>query len=159
MLYPKLKLITRKILEDRKLVLQMMNWRIKSQWAYVDQSPITEETYIRWLNNHVFEKFRFFYLIIGDDGLPIGHIGLYRFKGRTCEIDNVLRGVDKYKGYIGKALEKLIVWTYKYLPVSKIYLRVLKTNFKAIGFYKKHNFISLKEDKLFLKMKYENKYS
>lgn len=159
MLYPKLKLITKKVLDDRQAVLTLMRWREKNKFAYPNDPPrLTEEGFRRYLEKQLFSQFRFLFWVIAEDG-PIGHIGLYRFKNDSCEIDNVARGVNRHKGYMSLAFKKLIKWTLKNLPVNSLYLRVLRTNAHAISFYEKNNFKPVWKNKTWVKMKYETIHS
>lgn len=138
-----------------------MRWRIANQQFYASQPKITEESFRTWLINHVFKKTRFLFWVLDTQGRPIGHIGLYRFHGDSCEIDNALRGIKREKGRMSEALKSLIKWTFKNIPINVLYLRVLSDNTHAIEFYKKNGFIPVRlvlvkrgSSLRFLKMKY-----
>lgn len=136
-----LQLITPNILDNRHDLLRMMRWRIDNQQAYISQSKITEESFRRWFIKDVFGKDRLLFWVIDHSGRKIGHMGLYRFIENSCEIDNVLRGINRDKGRMSQALQVLIKWTFKNAPIKQLYLRVLSTNEKAIEFYKKNGFV------------------
>ena len=158
-----LQLITPSILDNRRNVLRLMRWRIANQQYYASQPVITEESFRTWLKKHVFGKLRLLFWVVDTKSKPIGHMGLYRFKDDSCEIDNVLRGIRSNKGRMGKALRFLVQWTLDNLPVSRIYLRVLSDNAHAIGFYQHNGFIPVRKVIVkrgsplrFLRMKYDH---
>lgn len=137
-----------------------MQWRIDHQYAYEDQSLITEETYRKWLEEHVFSQFRFFWFVVGDEGEKIGHMGLYRFNApgaeRVCEVDNVLRGRSTHPGYMSLALQRMIQWAYETLPIDTICLRVKKGNDHARNFYYKNGFFDDGEDSIYWSLTHEH---
>ena len=156
-----LRLITPTIFNNRKEILRMMRWRIENQQYYASQPKITEESFRNWLVEHVFGKQRLLFWVIDEKGNSIGHMGLNQFKGISCEIDNVLRGVNRVKGRMTKALQVLMRWTIKNAPILELHLRVLSTNTHAIAFYKNNGFVPLRlvmvkkgSPLRFLKMKY-----
>lgn len=158
-----LQLITPTILDNRRDVLRMMKWRIANQQSYSSQPNITEEGFRTWLIKHVFGKERLLFWVLDHQGKKIGHMGLYRFTKNSCEIDNVLRGEKGNKGRMSQALQHLIKWTFKNVPIANLYLRVLSTNTSVIEFYKKNGFSPLRKvivrkgnSLRFLKMKYES---
>lgn len=155
-----LRLITRKVLNNRDELLQLMRWRIANQQYYASQPKITEESFRKWLIKYVFGMPKLFFWVLDDEGKPIGHIGL-RFRKDFCEVDNVGRGESRCKGRMGQALQVLIKWFFKNIPSKELYLRVLSTNDHAINFYQENGFrpmrkiIVCKGSPLrFLKMKY-----
>ncbi len=156
------RLITRDILNNQDEVLQMMRWRIANQKSYASRPEITEKSFRNWLSRRVLGNSpKLFFWVLGDEGKPIGHMGL-RFDKNLCEIYNVARGEPQCAGRIGEALDILIRWTFDNTPSKKLYLRVLLNNNKAIEFYKKHGFVPKrkliirhKSSLRYLKMEYE----
>jgi RimJ/RimL family protein N-acetyltransferase len=156
-----LKLITEDVLKNKKRVLQLMRWRIKNQRFYPRKVKITEQGFRKWLTDDVFNKTRFLFWVLDNKKRIIGQMGLYRFKKDSCEIDSVIRGTNRDKGRMSIALQELIRWSLKHLPIQQIYLRVLSTNKHAILFYKRNKFIPLGlciikrgNPQRFLRMKY-----
>ena len=156
-----LRLITKDILNNRDQVLQMMRWRIANQRYYASRPKITEESFRKWFEKHVFGVPKMLFWVLGDKGRPIGHMGL-RFRKDLCEIDNVGRGDQQCKGRMGEALDVLIRWVFDNIPIKKMFLRVLSDNDHAIKFYKKHGFVPKRKIIVrrgsplrYLKMEYE----
>lgn len=152
----KLERITKTITDEE--IKLLIEWRKKNAFAYATRPEITLRSMNWWLGNHVFNKKRYLYWVVVN-GEKIGHMGLYNFKDDSCEIDNVSRGVEKYKGVMSEALNMLVQRARR--RVKTIYLRVLEDNQHAIDFYAQNGFKYLRkveatENKKFVKMIYEN---
>jgi len=132
-------------------IKRLKDWRIKNKSAYLGTYEITQQSVRKWLKECVLDKKdRILYWVMADR-IYVGHMGLNNIKVNSVEIDNVSRGVDKYKGIMHTALQMLIDDNRK----ERVYLRVLRENKHAIEFYEKNRFKREKFADEFLIMRYE----
>lgn len=130
---------------------RLKKWRIKNRFAYSGNYEITHDSVRKWLQEFVLDKSdRILYWVVVN-GQYIGHMGLNSIKKDSVQIDNVARGVSKYKGIMHKALQTLIEANSE----KKIWLKVLPNNQHAIDFYKENGFKEEKIEEDFLIMLYE----
>lgn len=133
--------ITEKMLQSKETIQFLAEWRKKSNKWFPAQFVVTFQGTQKWAIDQLLHKTDriLFFLKIKNDKQPFGHIGLYRFnfEEKSCEIDNVIRGVEKKasKGGMTVGLSALIAWTFRYLGIRRIYLQVFSDNKKAIALY------------------------
>lgn len=134
-------------LNDEILIAKLARWRNEVIHLYQDAAPATQEGTKLWMENHVIlNPDRLLFLIIDQHGSPLGHLGLWRRDSNKFEIDNVLRGDrEAQKGVMTQALITLILWAQEYLGVTRLPLRVLRSNSHAISFYTKLKFHQVEE--------------
>lgn len=132
----------------------LARWRRKNTHWFRDTKPITFKGTQIWWQSVQDNPLRILFWVQNRKGNKIGHMGLNRFKGKSCELDNVIRGRKESPGLIGLAIKSLISWTFKSLPVEKIYLQTNYDNKHAIKFYENCNFKIIKHSKPLIKMKY-----
>ena len=142
-----LEAINSRTITDKKAIKDLKKWREANQIYFPSQFRVTIKGTASWSKNQLQDKKdRILFFVKDTNGNRIGHIGLYRFDyvNRTCEIDNVIRGVNLAPGIMTSALDKLIEWTYFELGVKKILLTVFADNKRAIELYKRCGFKPLK---------------
>lgn len=143
-------------IENNNLIILLAKWRSENIHAFLNQNKISINGTNNWLKNIIYPNENKILFIIYDlDLKPIGHIGLaeFNYEKMSCEIDNVVRGVNKYPGIMTFALNSIINWAKETLKIKEIRLRVLLKNKHAIDFYKRNNFIYDGENEDFIKMK------
>lgn len=125
------------------LIKNLAKWREKySQW-FPSQFKVTVEGTKKWLRDLVLNNpDRILFLIEDSLGNIYGHLGFYRYnKGdNSCELDNVVRGIEDIPGLMTKSVEVLIKWGFENLGISKLFLSVFANNKKAIDLYKRCGF-------------------
>ena len=119
-------------------------WRKENSVGFANVFEITEQRTEFWLNNILLKRDdRILFVVLSLKWEPIGHIGYssFNFEEKSCEIDNVVRGVKPgYKGIMSHALNSIIIWGKNVLKLNSIYLRVLADNPHAIKFYERNGF-------------------
>lgn len=137
---------------DYQSVKLLKDWRIKNRFAYLGDYKITHASVKKWLKESVLDNPDRFLFWVVVNGERVGHIGVKSLKRNSVEIDNVSRGIDKYKGAMSQALQYLVCAYLGY----RIWLRVLPDNIHAIKFYERNGFEVIGKVGEFLKMEYEN---
>ena len=120
-------------------------WRRDNPIGFATIFEITDQRTEFWLDNILLKRDdRILFVICSLKGEPLGHLGYssFNFKERSCEIDNVVRGVETgYKGIMSFAMMSILLWGKQMLKLDNIYLRVLADNSHAIKFYERISFI------------------
>ncbi len=131
-------------LADDRLLELLTQWRNTNVAVYPTQFVATVESTRAWMKNRLLAVGdRMLFLVLTSSGQLTGHIG---FNGcfndeQHFEIDNVVRGVaDGPKGLMALAMDAIIQWARKQLPVDGFFLRVMDDNPHAIAFYEKNSF-------------------
>lgn len=117
-------------------------WRKQYEWWFPKQFNVTIEGTQRWLEKGVIDaEDRILFLIVSN-GIPIGHIGLYRFDygAHSCELDNVLRGANGPLGVMTYVTKALMDWAKVEFRLRQMTLRVFEDNHKAIALYERVGF-------------------
>lgn len=151
----KMYVATAKLLENSGVISSLAVWRQKSNFWFPSQFKVTLEGTKKWALDQLLKKKDriLFFLQVEGGKKPFGHIGLYRFdyEKKSCEIDNVIRGEnsESSKGGMTTGLQILIDWTFKYLGIDFLYLRVFSDNSRAIKLYKRLGFSEVNRVPLF----------
>ena len=132
----------------------LSSWRRKNHQWFGDAKPITVSSTKKWWRNVQENPLRVLFWIEDLNGHIIGHMGLNRFKGASCELDNVIRGNKTSPGLMSLAVSSLITWVFKSLPIKIIYLQTNYDNIHAIKFYENCQFKMVKNSKPLIKMRY-----
>lgn len=136
-----LKPITKSYLEDnkynREIIRSLAEWRNSAASWYPTIFKVTEEGTKKWLEDQVIgAKDRLLFMAETLDGIPFGHMGLYR-----GEADNFLRGrKDILNGGMTLGLSAMLNWAFCDLELKELHLRVFSDNQRAINFYKRCGF-------------------
>jgi len=119
-------------------------WRKDNPIGFATIFEITDQRTEYWLDQILLKREdRILFVVLSLTGEPIGHLGYssFNFEEKSCEIDNVVRGVKNgYEGIMSKALKSIILWGKNTLKLDTIYLRVLADNIHAINFYERNSF-------------------
>lgn len=147
--------ITKNLLDEDLVIKLLAKWRDKANVWFPTQFKVTLEGTKKWAREQLIDKKDriLFFLRVEREKEPFGHIGLYRFDygKRSCEIDNVIRGEnsENSKGGTTTGLQILIDWTFKYLSIDNLYLKVFSDNAKAIKLYERLGFSEVNRVPLF----------
>jgi len=135
-------------MDNDSAVALLAKWREMHNAWFPAQFKVTFEGTRKWLRGGVIENpDRILFMLEGNDGSPLGHMGFYRFDfdSRTCEVDNVVRGEETAPGIMTCALAAMMVWGYATLQVSRMLLSTYSENEKAVSLYKRCGFEPLKK--------------
>lgn len=123
--------------ENNELIKLLSQWRDSNSLWYPTVFKVSEEGTKKWLKDQVIcVEDRLLFLVETLDGIPIGHMGLYR-----GEADNFIRGRENLiNGGMTFALKAMLNWVFKELKIPELYLRVFSDNKRAIKFYKRCGF-------------------
>jgi len=135
--------ITMKTLESDKDVELLAAWRDKAQPWFPSQFMVTKERTKTWVDKQLMKlKDRILFFVKKASGERVGHVGLFRFDfaAQHCEIDNIVRGEDGWKGAIEAACATMIEWAFSELGMQKLFLRVVSDNQRAIKLYERLGF-------------------
>ena len=147
--------VTAKLLKDDRVIKFLADWRQKSNLWFPSQFNVTMDGTKNWASSQLLKKKDriLFFLQVEGEKEPFGHVGLYRFdyEKKSCEIDNVIRGEnsESSKGGMTTGLQILIDWTFKYLNIDNLYLKVFSDNTKAIKLYERLEFSEVNRVPLF----------
>jgi RimJ/RimL family protein N-acetyltransferase len=123
----------------------LVQWRNENAEFFPKQSPITIESHLRWFHEQYETNPSDHTYMVTYDGRDVGTMGLLT---DTQEIQRVMLG-DKSvarTGVMGRALNLLT------RDLEHCWLRVLVNNKPAIKFYKKHGFVVVREQEMYLIM-------
>lgn len=136
--------------------LLLMTWRLAHQYAYPTKFTPTLEGTKKWLENAVLRnQDRILFWLVDSQFRKVGHIGaIYSTSDRAFEVDNVLRGEPISPGLMSQAMRALESWLEEEFSAETVQLRVLKSNQKAVSFYKKLGY-SLDEETALTEVKTE----
>ena len=118
-------------------------WRTDNQIGFTARFENSEEKAKNWIDNILLpRKDRILFMVYNLEWVPVGHLGFstFDFENRSCEIDNVVRGLRGNKGIMSQAMQTILTWGVNTLKVEHIYLRVINGNRHAIEFYQKLGF-------------------
>ena len=120
-------------------------WRTENPIGFTNVFENNHNKTENWFDNVLLPREdRILFVIHSLKDEPLGHIGLstFNFDDKSCEIDNVVRGIkDGHQGIMSCATSSLITWSKECLKINDVYLRVLSDNIHAVQFYEKNNFV------------------
>ncbi len=138
-----LRVVSDTSLRSPREIQNLASWRRKSNRWFPSQFRVTIAGTKRWSKTQLLDKEdRILFMIEDLKGRAIGHLGLYRFDfhARSCEVDNVIRGVNRIPGVMTAAVGALCAWGKEVLGVKTYFLRVVSHNAKAVALYKRAGF-------------------
>jgi RimJ/RimL family protein N-acetyltransferase len=125
----------------------LAKWRDKANPFFPSQFPVTLEGTHHWLVKGLLEVAdRILFWVKTADGLPIGHVGLFRFDfdANSVEVDNIVRGEeDVAPGGMRTAVAALLDWTFDALGCEATTLRVMSDNDRAIRLYRRLGYVEI----------------
>lgn len=130
--------------EDDKICM-LVKWRNKHHKSFISNQKVNFYGTKTWLNKQILENAsRELFWVLNENKDFIGHIGiLYDEAHSRFEFDNILRGRASVKGLIWMSMKVIEESINKNFYANKIFLRVLKSNTKAILFYRRNGFKEL----------------
>ena len=132
-------------------------WRKENPIGFATVFEITDQRTEKWLNSLLLNREdRVLFMIESLDRISLGHLGLssFNYKDKSCEIDNVVRGIKQsQKGIMSFAMNSIIHWGLEVLRLENIYLRVLSDNTHAIKFYENLGFTIIDKIPLYKEVK------
>lgn len=140
-------LITKDCIKKKTITKLLAWWRKKHEKWFPSQFKITLKGTTKWLKEKVIEMPDRLLFLIKVKGEYIGHIGLFRFDfdNFSCEIDNIVRGVNIYSGIMTNAIQYMMDWGKKELELKKYTLETTSDNEKAITLYNRLGFSIFKK--------------
>ncbi len=156
------RVLSPKDIYNPQVVQALADWRDRHQQFFPPQFQVTVAGTRKWLKEQVIElSDRILFFIVSISNAPVAHLGLNRFNWleRSCEIDNVIRGRDDLLPLVmTSAVRHLCDWSFAWLGLREIYLRVLSNNHKAISLYERCGFevidkITFEAELCFLRMR------
>lgn len=96
---------------------------------FFEARPITVEGHLAWFHRYLGDEARYDFLILGEDGAPVGTCGLSSITPDSCEIsymigDKAARG----RGYAKETVRRLTSLAFDELGVSVVEARVVSGN-------------------------------
>lgn len=139
-------LVTDRRESDKQLIKLLALWRKKHEQLFLAIFSVTLEGTKRWLRDRVINQPDRILFMIRVKNQYIGHIGLYRFNFRnnSCDIDNVIRGVDRYPGIMGNALGYMMRWAKTEFGIKTFMVPTTSNNKRALRFYQRLGFTEVK---------------
>ena len=124
-------------LDDNNLISELMYWRSKHLYAYLDRTEPTWVSTKNWLDRYVVNnQNRVLFLVIDKFGTRHGHLGIWLRENGVFELDNVLKSPESNSPRLFSAsVEVLSNWINELLNLQNLKLRVLKSNEHAVAFY------------------------
>lgn len=150
-----LQVVSKKGLSKETIQL-MTRWRKRASTAFANRFHPTAMRTKKWFTNQVLKKKdRILYFLYDRSGKKIGHVGLgsFNFFEGSCEIDNVVRGIDTYPGVMSYSVLTLARFATTTLGMKIVRLRVLEDNSHAIRFYSRIGFEEIRKIPLQKKVK------
>lgn len=137
-----LESISRRDLEDFRLITNLTDWRNANRRFFLTQFEATPERTLRWLEQEVIsDKSRILFLIKTDAGVPIGHLGVLGIGTDSPELDNMIRGQTGGDAQLmARAEVSVIAWCFNRPAVKKICLNVFSNNWLPIGVHQSIGF-------------------
>lgn len=134
-------------LDDASIINLLSNWRDKAQEWFPSQFTITDIGTRKWLKKAVIENADRILFMIQVKNEYIGHVGLYRFDfdKQTADIDNIIRGENKYPGIMESALVHMMEWGRDELGIYGYTLSTHADNKPAVKLYEKLGFVEMKK--------------
>jgi len=135
-------------------ILSLTQWRDENQFAYPSKFDVSEKQTKKWLENNILlNNKRVMFWVIDNYFNLLGHIGVVLSDENEFEIDNVLKASKNIKGLFSEAQKRLEIILQQEFNPSQIYLKVLKSNLKAVNFYEKLKYKIIDE----IDMKWEHR--
>jgi len=133
-----LEFLTAECSNNLHLMALLAKWRKNHEYWFPAIFPVTTERTIKWFTKSVIENPQRLLFILKVNSEYIGHLGLNRFDFdlKSCEIDNIVRGEDGYRGVMGHAILQMMEWGRRYLKLHSYSLQTFSDNVKSLKLYK-----------------------
>ncbi len=144
----RLRLLTADKEADNQIIELLANWREANEKYFPAVFKVTFEGTRKWYRDRLINEPDRLLFMIEANGEYIGHVGLYRFNFERdmCDIDNILRGVDKYPGIMGTAIAGMMRWGHKELGIKRYSLDTSTDCSRAVKVYERVGFVEKRRD-------------
>jgi perosamine synthetase len=134
--------VAKYFLDDAVAISELAEWRNQTFAVQMPHNRTDEVRTKEWLKNLVQETpNRILFFVTDKHGRRLGHIGLWIKEDGRVELDNVIKAPSTLtKGLFTAATVSLGLWTYEFLGIGELQLRVLQSNIHALKFYEKIGF-------------------
>lgn len=131
---------------DKQIIKLLASWRKKHEQLFLAIFPVTLKGTSQWLRDQVINHPDRILFMIRVKNQYIGHVGLNRYNSQnnSYDIDNVIRGVDRYPGIMGNALSHMMRWAKTELGIKRFIVPTTSNNKKALRLYKRLGFTEVK---------------
>ncbi|KKR88162.1 MAG: hypothetical protein UU34_C0001G0159 [Candidatus Curtissbacteria bacterium GW2011_GWA1_41_11] len=138
-----LRVLSSADLNNKYLIKKLSEWRHRESHWFASQFSVTFSRTKNWLRESVINNpDRILFTIEDNKGKFYGHLGYYRYRSsdNSCELDNVVRGLNEIPGLMTDSVNALISWGFKNLGVDLMYLTTFSDNERAINLYRRNGF-------------------
>jgi RimJ/RimL family protein N-acetyltransferase len=137
-----LEFLTAECSNNLHLMGLLAKWRKNHEYWFPAIFPVTTERTIKWFTKGVIENPHRLLFILKVNSDYIGHLGLNRFNFdlKSCEIDNIVRGEEGYRGIMGHAVLQMMEWGRRHLKLYGYSLQTSSDNIKALKLYNRLGF-------------------
>lgn len=114
--------------EDAPLIVE---WRSdpENYRFFLNPHPITIEQHLAWFDEYLGDGTRYDFLILNEEGRPIGVIGLSNITKDSCEVNYIIGAKDtRGRGYASEAVEAMTQIAFDELRVESVFARILVGN-------------------------------
>lgn len=114
--------------DDAELIVE---WRSEPEnyKNFFSGRAITLEEHLAWFNKYLLDNTRFDFVIIDENGLKIGTVGISAYDGVSCEINYIIgEKAARGKGYAQEAVSAVTRLAFDDLGVERVYARILAGN-------------------------------
>lgn len=140
----------RPVQETENEIYKLACWREKYHDAFPMKFYVIPKDTKKWVNEQLIHNpHRLLFIIWWEDKI-LGHIGYFKFNKSEnyCEIDNVMKGVDGFKGLMLSVMKNIILFAFEEFNLDTLYLNVFSNNQRAITLYEKSGFKLISETPL-----------
>jgi RimJ/RimL family protein N-acetyltransferase len=127
------------------LISRLTRWRSENQHGFPREFEVTNAGTRRWADELLIcRPDRMLFLVRDGAGTLVGHVGVstFDFAVGTCEIDNIVRGERGVQpGAMTSAVLTLCDWIRSELAPSRIQLRTMHENTRALALYHRLGFV------------------
>lgn len=136
------KICLKPVQKTENEVYKLACWREKYYDAFPMKFYVIPEGTKKWVEEQlIYNPDRLLFIIWWEDKI-LGHIGYFKFdqSKNCCDIDNVMKGVEGFKGLMLTVMKNIIIFAFKELQLDSLCLNVFNNNIKAIALYEKNGF-------------------
>lgn len=101
---------------------------------FFNASPITLKGHLAWFERYLGDTTRYDFLVMGEDGKPIGTTGLSSITADSCEVSYMIGDVRaRGKGYAKETVRRLTEVAFDELHVDNVYARIVAGNDASVA--------------------------
>lgn len=120
---------------------KLVRWRNSNRSSFLSDSPTNKVNTTEWYKSLLESSSRISFWVKNTENTSLGHVGIAQnIHTQMIELDNVLRGEISHPKIMELSVYKMEELAFKRLSTETLYLRVLKSNLRAISFYQRLNY-------------------